>query len=68
MSFIPSLRDADLSGEAIRVIIGVYTSALRIIWLIFMAFSALGLILVLFIKELPTETYRVGRQGLADEE
>ncbi|KAF7521722.1 hypothetical protein G7054_g12370 [Neopestalotiopsis clavispora] len=64
LSFVHYLRDLDLAREDMDIIIGVYTRAFQIVWLVFMGASVLGFFFSLFIKELSMESDEVGRQGL----
>lgn len=67
LAFIPRLRDLDVSPEVLSEIINAYSKTWHVIWYVMAAFSCLGLITSLFIRENSIETEDVGRQHIQHE-
>ncbi|KAJ2982563.1 hypothetical protein NUW58_g6417 [Xylaria curta] len=63
VAFLPTFRTLELPAELTDNVIGVYLQSFKAVWYILAAFSALGFIGSLFIKDLSLERDDVGRQG-----
>ncbi|KAI0475940.1 MFS general substrate transporter [Xylariaceae sp. FL0804] len=64
ISLIPSLRTLSLPRQDMDRLIETYRVAFQAVWIIIIAFSGLGLVVSLFIKDLSLESEEFGRQAL----
>jgi hypothetical protein len=68
VSFIATLRDADIPPELLDQIRDAYRLAMQSIFFILAGFSGLGFVTSLFLEQLEIDTEEVGRQHFHAEE
>ena len=66
VGFIPYLRTIDLAPDVLDAVRHAYIHAFRAIWYALAAFSVVGFLSSLLVKELSIETEEVGRQHLEE--
>lgn len=63
VSFIPQLREIDVSPDVLRAVTGAYEDAFKTIWIVLAAFASLATLVCLRVRESSLEREDVGRQG-----
>jgi MFS family permease len=63
VSFIPRLREINVSEDIMHVVTGAYEDAFQTIWVVLAAFSGLAALLSVLTRENSLEKDDVGRQG-----
>lgn len=63
VSFIPQLREINVSADIMQVVTGAYVDAFQTIWVALAAFSGLAALLSVLTRENSLEKDDVGRQG-----
>lgn len=66
VSFIPRLREIELSEQVMHVVAQAYENAFQTIWVVLAAFAGVGGLLSVLAREHSLEKDGVGRQGLKE--